>query len=56
MPKIVERRLLFMYMGRKFSPLSEPFTTKEQAEKARLKSLERERNKMIGIGVVRTGR
>ena len=53
MPKIVERWLLFKYVGREFTPLSKPFTTKELAEKARLKYPERER-KAIGIGVVRT--
>jgi hypothetical protein len=34
MPKIVERWLLFKYVGREFTPLSKPFTTKEQAETA----------------------
>jgi hypothetical protein len=40
-------------VGREFTPLSKPFTTKEQAEQARLNYLERER-KTIGIGVIRT--
>jgi hypothetical protein len=40
------------YVGRNLTPLSRPFTTKEQAEKARQKYPERERGK-IGIGVVR---
>jgi hypothetical protein len=53
MPKLVERWLLFTYAGREFTALSKPFTTKEQAEKARLKYPERER-KAIGIGVIRT--
>jgi len=53
MPKIVERWLLFKYVGREFTPLSKPFTTKEQAEKVRLKYPERQR-KAIGVGVVRT--
>jgi len=53
MPKIVERWLLFKYVGREFTPLSKPFATKEQAEKARLKYPERQRT-AIGIGVIRT--
>jgi len=53
MPKIVERWLLFKYVGHEFTPLSKPFMTKEQAETARLKYPERER-KTIGIGVIRT--
>jgi len=53
MPKIVERWLLFKYVGGEFTLLSKPFTTKEQAEKARQKYPERER-KAIGVGVVRT--
>jgi len=53
MPKIVEQWLLFRYVDREFTPLSKPFKTKEQAEKARLKISERQR-KSIGLGVVRT--
>lgn len=53
MPKIIERWLLFKYIGREFTPLSRPFETKEQAEKARQKYPERER-KTIGVGVIRT--
>ena len=53
MSKIVERWLLFKYVGRELTPLSKPFTSKEQAEKARLKYPERQR-KAIGIGVIRT--
>jgi hypothetical protein len=53
MRKIVERWLLFKYVGREFTPLSKPFTTKEQAETARLKYPERER-KGIGICMIRT--
>jgi len=53
MPKISERWLLFKYVGLEFTPLSKPFKSKEQAEKARLKYPERER-KAIGIGVIRT--
>ena len=54
MPKANERWLLFQYEGRKLTPLSKPFKTKEQAEKARLRYPERER-KTMGIGVIRTG-
>jgi hypothetical protein len=53
MPRIIERWLLFKYIGGEFTPLSKPLRTKEQAERARLKYSERER-KAIGIGVVRT--
>jgi hypothetical protein len=53
MPKIVERWLLFKYIGGEFTPLSKPLKKKERAEKARLKYPERER-KSIGIGVIRT--
>ena len=53
MPRIVERWLLFTYIGGEFTPLSKPFTTKERAEKARQKYPEHER-KGIGIGVIRT--
>jgi hypothetical protein len=52
MPRIVERWLLFKYIGGEFTPLSKPLKKKEQAEKARLKYSERER-KTIGIGVIR---
>jgi hypothetical protein len=47
MPKTIERRLLFKYVGREFTPLSKPFKTRAQAEKARLKYTERQR-KSIG--------
>jgi hypothetical protein len=53
MPKIIEQWLLFRYVGGEFTPLSKPFETKVQAEKARLKYSERER-KAIGIGVIRS--
>jgi hypothetical protein len=53
MPRIVERWLLFKYIGGEFTPLSKPLKKKEQAEKARLKYPDRER-KTIGIGVIRT--
>jgi hypothetical protein len=52
MPKTTEQWLLFEYIGRDFRPLSKPFKTKEQAEKARLKYPERER-KAIVVGVTR---
>jgi hypothetical protein len=52
MPKIIEQWLLFQYVGGVFTPLSKPFKTKQQAEKARRKYPERER-KTIGLGVVR---
>jgi hypothetical protein len=35
MSKTVEQWLLFKYVGLEFTPLSKPFKTKEQAEKAR---------------------
>jgi hypothetical protein len=50
--KSSERWLLFEYKGLELVILSKPFKTKEQAEKERLKYLERER-KGIGVGVVR---
>jgi len=53
MLRIVERWLLFKSVGREFTPLSKPFKTKGQAEKARQKYPERER-KTIGVGVIRT--
>jgi hypothetical protein len=52
MSKIVERWLLFEYVDGEFTPLSKPFKTREQAEKAREKYFERERKK-IGLGVIR---
>jgi len=52
MPKIVERWLLFKYIGGEFTPLSKPLKKKEHAEKAWLKYPERER-KTIGLGVIR---
>jgi hypothetical protein len=53
MPRIIEQWLLFRYVDGEFTPLSRPFKTKVQAEKARLKYADRER-KAIAIGVVRT--
>jgi hypothetical protein len=52
MPKQTERGwILFKYVKRKLTPLSEPFKTKQQAEQARAKYPERERRK-IGMGLV----
>ena len=53
MTKIVEKWLLYKYVGLEFTPLSKPFKTREQAEKAREKRPESERRK-IGVGVIRT--
>ena len=50
--KIIERWLLYKYVGGEFTPLSKPFKTKEQAEWARMKYPERERG-AIGLGVIR---
>jgi len=50
--KILEKWLLFKYVNGEFTPLSKPFKTKEQAEKARLKYPERERG-AIGVGVIK---
>ncbi len=52
MPKIIEQRLLLKYVKGEFTPLSKPFKTRAQAEKARLKYPERQR-KTIGLGVIR---
>jgi len=51
--KIIEQWLLFEYLGLEFTPLSKPFKTREQAEKAREKYPERLRQR-IGVGVIRT--
>ena len=53
MSKTVEQWLLFKYVGGELTPLSKPFRTKKQAEKAREKYPERLR-KTIGLGVIRT--
>jgi len=53
MSKTVEQWLLFQYVHGEFTPLSTPFKTKQEAEKARGKYPERER-KRIGLGVIRT--
>jgi hypothetical protein len=50
--KIIEQWLLFKYVDGQFTPLSKPFKTKAQAEKARLKLPERDRG-AIGVGLIR---
>ena len=55
MPRIIEQWLLFEYVGLEFTPLSKPFKTREQAEKAREKYPERLR-RSIGVGVIRIKR
>jgi hypothetical protein len=50
--KIIEQWLLFKYVDGQFTPLSKPFKTKDQAEKARLKLPERERRE-TAVGVIR---
>ena len=50
MPKTVERWLLFQYVTGEFTPLSKPFKTKEQAERAREKYLS---VCARGLGVIR---
>ena len=52
MAKIIEQWLLFKYVGGEFTPLSKPFKTKEQAERARLKLPERER-RSVAVGVIK---
>jgi hypothetical protein len=52
MPKFIEQWLLFKYIGGECTPLSKPFKTRIQAEKAREKYPERLR-KSIGVGVIR---
>jgi len=52
MPKTIEQWLLFKYVGTEFTPLSKPFKTRKEAEKARRKFPERERRR-IGVGVIR---
>jgi hypothetical protein len=48
----VHNPLLFKYVDGEFTPLSKPFKTKDQTEKARLKLPERER-RSVAIGVLR---
>ncbi|HEV3420043.1 MAG TPA: hypothetical protein VG075_07055 [Candidatus Acidoferrum sp.] len=52
MPKIIDQWLLFKYVNGEFTPLSKPFKTKDQAEKARSKLPERER-RSVAVGVIR---
>jgi hypothetical protein len=52
MSRIIEQWLLFEYVGLEFTPVSKPFKTKEQAEKAREKYPDCLR-KTIGLGVIR---
>jgi hypothetical protein len=52
MSKPIKRWLLYKYVGLEFTPLSKPFKTREQAEKAREKYPEYLRN-TIGLGVIR---
>jgi hypothetical protein len=52
MSKTIEQWLLFEYIGLEFTPLSKPFKTREQVEKACEKYPERLR-KRIGLGVIR---
>ncbi len=51
MSKAIEKWLLYTHIAGEFTPLSKPFETKEQAEKARAKYPERKR-KTIGLGVI----
>ena len=55
MDKVIEQWLLYRYVDLEFTPLSKPFKTKKQAEKARLKYPARER-KTIGIGVIKVSK
>jgi len=52
MPKTMNRWLLYTCVEGQITPLSRPFKTKADAEKARKKYSERER-KTIGLGLVR---
>jgi hypothetical protein len=49
---MTEQWLLYKYIEGEFTPLSKPFKTRVQAEKAREKYPEGERKK-IGVGVIR---
>jgi hypothetical protein len=51
MAKAIEKWLLYTHIAGEFTPLSKPFATREQAEKAREKYPERKR-KTIGLGVI----
>jgi len=52
MLKTIEQWLLYRYIDGQFTPLSKPFKTKAQAEKARLKLPERQR-RSVAVGVIR---
>ena len=52
MPKIIEQWLIFKYVDGELTPLSKPFKTKAEAEKARQKLPERERRR-VAVGVIR---
>jgi hypothetical protein len=65
MSKPVERWLLFKYVGLEFTPLSKPFKTKKEAEKAREKypraSAQKDRargdsDQEVGKAIYQTGR
>jgi hypothetical protein len=53
--KILEQWLLFRYIDGQLTPLSKPFKTKAQAERARLKLPEPER-RSVAVGVIRINR
>jgi hypothetical protein len=53
--KTIEQWLLFKYIEGEFTPLSKPFKTKAEAEKARMKLPERER-RQAAVGVIRLKR
>jgi hypothetical protein len=52
MAKPTEQWLLFQYVDGEITPLSKPFRSKGQAEKARMNYPEGERKK-IAVGVIR---
>jgi hypothetical protein len=52
MSKTIHQWLLFKYVSGKLTPLSKPFKTRAQAEKARSKYPERER-RTIGLGAIK---
>ena len=53
MPKSSVKWLLYKYESPEFTPLSRPFKSREEAEKAREKYPEKER-RTIGVGVIKT--
>jgi hypothetical protein len=50
--RAAESSIRSWYVEGQFTPLSKPFKTKEQAEKARLRYPERAR-RSVGLGVIR---